>query len=492
MSLVSLVSQIQTLARCGVWEWDISRNELTWSPELRAILGVAEDASVTFEEWLAHVHPDDLSTVKGYFTRARRERGEATIEYRVIRGEQVRTLLARLRSMTRDDGTIYCVGIDQDITESKAVAARVVFSDRMVSIGTLAGGVAHEINNPLATISANLQLLADTYDMSLIEESLRAVDRIRTIVRGLKAFSRGNDDKRQSIDLVRVLELAISLTSSEVRHRARLVSKLDPVPWIRADEGRLGQVFINLLVNAAEAIPDARAAENEIRVDAHTDAAGWAVVEISDTGRGIARDIQPRVFDPFFTTKPVGQGTGLGLSICHGIVRALGGDITFRTELGRGTTFIVALPPSEAPAVRPSPPPITILPGRRAAILLVDDESTFVSSMRRLLAAEYEVMTASSGREALDRINNGEHFDVILCDLMMPEMTGAELHAALVERDPEQAKRMIFVTGGAFSPASQVFLESITNPCFEKPCDLRKLREAIRLLVDTDETVRRI
>src|SRR5688572_6698284 len=197
---MSLLSHVQTLAHFGVWEWDISRNELSWSQELRAMLGVPTDVPVSFEVWLAHVHPDDLSTVKGYFTRARRERGEAAIEYRVVNGDEVRTLHSRLRSMTRDDGTAYVVGIDQDITESKAVAARVVFSDRMVSIGTLAGGVAHEINNPLATISANLQLLADTYDTSLIEESLRAVDRIRSIVRGLKAFSRDNDDKRQSID----------------------------------------------------------------------------------------------------------------------------------------------------------------------------------------------------------------------------------------------------------------------------------------------------
>ena len=483
---MSVLAEIQSLARFGVWEWNVTGNQVTWSEELCRILEVPLDAPPTFELWLSRVHPSDLTTVKSYFTRARRERGEHDIEYRVVRttGETV-TLHSRLRSRATPDGGIHVVGVDQDITECKETSARVVFSERMVSIGTLAGGVAHEINNPLATIAANLILLGETYDTSLIDESRKAVERIRTIVRGLTAFSRGNDDRRESIELRRVLELAISLTSSEIRHRAKLVTRFDRVPWIAANEARLGQVFINLLVNAAEAIPEGNAADNEIRVSCLTDDAGWAVVEISDTGRGISRDIQPRVFDPFFTTKPVGQGTGLGLSISHGIVRSLGGDITFRTERAKGTTFVVALPPSQPPARKPTPPPIAEGDRRRYSVLVVDDEALFANSLRRVLASEHDVRVTTSGREALTWLQAGERFDVILCDLMMPELTGPELHAALLQLDPEQARRMIFITGGAFSPASQAFLERITNPCFEKPCDLAALRAAVRALADS-------
>ena len=482
---MSLLGEVESLAHFGVWEWDATANELSWSRELYRILDLAPDAPPSFERWLSRVHPDELTVVKSYFTRARRERGVQEIEYRVVRADgEARTLHSRLRSEAID-GVIRVVGIDQDITESKQVAARVVFSDRMVSIGTLAGGVAHEINNPLATIAANLTLLARGYDRSLIEESQAAVERIRNIVRGLTAFSRGDADRRESIDLRRVLELAISLASSEIRHRAKLVTRFEPVPWIAADEAPLGQVFINLLVNAAEAMPEGNANGHEIRVGCFTDAAGWAVVEISDTGRGIPEKIQPRIFDPFFTTKPVGQGTGLGLSISHGIVRALGGDITFRTEPGRGSAFIVALPPAAAPARAPTPPPVASDESHRRTILIVDDEALFASSLRRLLAHEHAVTVTTSGRDALARLSAGERYDVILCDLMMPELTGAELHAALLELDPEQARRMIFITGGAFTAASQAFLDRVPNPCFEKPCDLAQLRAAVRALADS-------
>jgi signal transduction histidine kinase/CheY-like chemotaxis protein len=475
------LAEAEELARMGVWEWDVTKNELWWSAELFRILGVATYHKPSFELWLSNVHPDDLSTVKAHFTRARRERGEHAIEYRVIEPGTglVKTIQARLRSTTDR-----VIGVDQDSTANKEVAARVVFSDRMVSIGTLAGGVAHEINNPLATIAANLQLLAECYDTSLIETSLEAVDRIRSVVRGLTAFSRHGADNHTTIDPARALEIAISLSSSEIRHRAKLITELQLLPFVQADAAKLGQVFINLLVNAAEAIKEGNANENEIAVRTHTDAAGWAVIEISDTGGGIPRDISARIFDPFFTTKPVGQGTGLGLSICHGIVRSLGGDIAFRTERGKGTTFTVALPPS-TDRITPPPPTRTITANlqRRGSVLIVDDEVAFATSLRRVLTSEHDVSVVASGREALARITSGERFDVILCDLMMPEMTGAELHAALVETDADQAERMIFITGGAFTPTSQAFLERVTNRSFEKPCDLGVLRAAIRALV---------
>ena len=476
------LDEVEALAGLGVWTWNVTRNELAWSLGLRQLLSVGDDAP-SFELWLARVHPDDLSTVKSYFTRMRREAGTHTIEYRVIEPTgTVRTIHTRARATAER-----VIGVDQDITQTKETAARVVFSDRMVAIGTLAGGVAHEINNPLAIISANLQLVADGAELSLVGEAQRAADRIKTIVRGLTAFSRSTDDQRKSIDLARVLDLAISLTGGAIRHRARLITDVAPVPWVRADESRLGQVFINLLVNAMEAIPEASATpQHEIRVSARTDAAGWAIVEVSDTGGGIPSDVQARVFDPFFTTKPVGQGTGLGLSICHGIVRSLGGDITFRTVSGKGTTFSVALPPAETPAPRtPGGTPFVPDGTRRGRVLIVDDEVLFANSLRRLLAAEHDVTIASSGADALAQLQGGAQFDVILCDLMMPGMTGAELHAALSEAVPEMTARMVFITGGAFSPASQAFLDRVSNRCFEKPCDIGLLRAAVRALVNS-------
>ena len=187
----------------------------------------------------------------------------------------------------------------------------------------------------------------------------------------------------------------------------------------------------------------------------------------------------PRLFEPFFTTKPVGKGTGLGLSICHGIVRSLGGEIDVRSDLGKGSVFRVALPPAtshaELAALPHEPAP------QRGKLLIVDDDLLFSGSLRRLFANECDVTVVNSGRDALDRLRAGERFDVLLCDLMMPEVSGVELHAELLHIAPEQTSRMIFLTGGAFSRSSQQFLESVKNRWFEKPCNLHELRSAIRL-----------
>ena len=488
-----LLAEVQALVHVGIWEWDLATNELYWSDELFQILGLAPNEIVpSFEALLARIHVDDQTSVKANLSRSARPGCPASAyEYRIVRASgELRTIQARVRSWLDDAGTVLrVVGTEQDITESKEMASRMVFSDRMVSVGTLAGGVAHEINNPLATISAQLQFLAETHDDAGTRDARQAVERIRKIVRGLSAFSRVDEDLRSPLDPKQILELAISLSSNELRHHARLVKQLGATPHVNANEARLGHVFLNLLVNAAEAIPEGHAGKHEIRVVTRTDEAGWAVIEVHDTGVGIPRDVQARIFDPFFTTKVVGQGTGLGLSICHGVVRSLGGEITFRTEPGVGTVFTVALPPTNdlARRRRISKSP-SVASETRGSVLVVDDDVPFTHSLRRLLGTEHDVTIVHSGREALSRLDAGRRFDVILCDLMMPELTGAELHAVLAERCPTVADSMIFITGGAFTPASQQFLERITNLCFEKPCDINELRAAVRRRVAASRT----
>jgi len=479
-----VLREAQALVRFGVWEWDLATDKLAWSEELYRIFGVSRDAvPPTFDALLGWVHPDDHATLRSHLMHARRDGAEHTVEYRIVRPDgEVRVLQGRARATLDDHGAPRrVIGTDQDITESKELVARVVFSDRMVSVGTLAGGVAHEINNPLAVISANLELLAHSHENELTREALQGVERIRAIVRGLMLFSRADLDRRAKLDLHRVLELAIGITANEIRHRARLVRQLGTPPMVDGNEARLGHVFINLLINAVEAIPDGYADRNEITVTTSSDDAGWAVVEIRDTGAGIAPGLLGRIFDPFFTTKPVGKGTGLGLSICHGIVRSLGGGIGVRSELGRGSVFRVTLPPTLTATPRPAEPVTTSeYTPQRGKLLIVDDEVLFSSSLRRLFSNEHDVTVANSGREALDQLSTGDRFDVILCDLMMPEISGVELHAELLRIAPEQAHRMIFLTGGAFSRSSQQFLESIQNRWFEKPCNLHELRSAIR------------
>jgi PAS domain S-box-containing protein len=391
------------------------------------------------------------------------------------------------------------VGVARDITEQKAAQAQLLVADRMVSVGTLAAGVAHEINNPLAAVIANLELAArdfedlvaeapDSATAEYLREELRdareGAERVRLIVRDLKLFSRGEDDSRGPVDVHRVLDSSVRMAWNEIRHRARLDKVYGPIPEVEANESRLGQVFLNLLVNASQAIPEGTADQQVIRIVTRTDASGRAIVEISDSGPGIPPDVFPRLFTPFFTTKPVGVGTGLGLSICHRIVSGLGGDIVAESSPGKGALFRVILPPAHsATAILEPVAPVVAPAPRRGHVLIVDDEAVLARSLQRALTHEHDVVVATRAEQALARIAAGERFDVILCDLMMPQMTGMQLHDAIAPLAADQAKAMVFLTGGAFTPEAQAFLARIVNPRFDKPFDVTALRNAVNEMI---------
>jgi PAS domain S-box-containing protein len=386
------------------------------------------------------------------------------------------------------DGHRYFHGIARDIGDRKRLEAQLVLTARLASVGTLAGGVAHEVNNPLAFILSNLEYAlaalrkggGDPELIRALEDARDGGQRIRDIVQGLQSFAR-RSDVQETLDLREVVEATVNMARNELRHHAHLVLDVRPAPRVRASAHGLGQAFLNLLVNAAQAIPEGHATENEVRVRILTGADGRAVVEISDTGVGIAPEILPRIFDPFFTTRPIGAGAGLGLSMCHGIVADAGGEISVDSTPGKGTTFRVSLPPAPPEAEEPAAatPVAAPVAQRRGRILVVDDEPLVGAAIARLLSTEHEVATRTSAREALDELLAGTTYDAILCDLMMPNMTGMELHARLAERSPADARRMIFLTGGAFSTAAQDFIERTGIEPLEKPIDLALLRARV-------------
>jgi CheY-like chemotaxis protein len=382
------------------------------------------------------------------------------------------------------------VAVFRDVTAERAAQARMLVSERMASLGTLAAGVGHEINNPLMSVLGNLEMAIGDLrkirrehgDIDFLElgEELRdakeAGERVRNIVRDLKLFSRTDEETRGEVHVEKVMESSLRMVWNEIRHRAQLVRDFKPVPAVLANESRLGQVFLNLVINAAQAIPEGRANQNEIRVATSVAADGRVRIEVSDTGSGMTPEVIGRIFTPFFTTKPIGVGTGLGLAICHQLVTAVGGDITVDSTPGRGTTFTVLLPPmavphgvaaSEAPPVRPS------LIGK---VLVIDDDVMVATTIRRALR-EHDVVALSDPLEAIRQIDAGQRFDVILCDLMMPNITGMDVHAELMRRAPEMAERMVFITGGAFTEQAREFLEH--RPSVEKPVDLETLRALI-------------
>jgi signal transduction histidine kinase len=372
--------------------------------------------------------------------------------------------------------------------ESRALREQLILSERLSSIGLLAAGVAHEINNPLAAIISTLDYVADVCGGASVvtskelEDPIRdareAADRMRDIVQDLRMFSHVRRGSRGPVDLRRVVESSARLARNEVRHHAQLVKELGPVPLVDGDDARLGQVFLNLLVNAAQAIPEGHAANNQIRVVTRTAEDGRAVVEVRDTGSGIPPEIRKRIFEPFFTTKPRGVGTGLGLAICRNIVDELGGELRVESDGGKGSTFTVVLPPSTASAgvQTPSTQPPT---GPRGRVMMLDDEPVVGRSVARMLRGEQEVVVVTAGREALALIERGERFDAILCDVMMPELTGYEFYELAVALDASLARRFVFLTGGAFTPRAAEFLARVQCPRVEKPFERATLREAL-------------
>jgi PAS domain S-box-containing protein len=386
------------------------------------------------------------------------------------------------------------VAVFRDVTQQKKAQAQLMVSDRMASVGMLAAGVAHEINNPLAALLANLQFLdedlrAHLEELGAVSPRLREIqealseaqvasDRVRLIVKDLKIFSRADEDKRGPVDVERVLESSLRMAWNEVRHRARLIKEFGSVPPVHANEARLGQVFLNLIVNAAHAIAEGRADAHRITA-ATREHDGWVVIEIRDTGPGIPPEVLAQLFTPFFTTKPVGQGTGLGLVICERIIRDLGGRITVDSKVGEGTVVTVWLRPhrgSDKPEVaRAAVPKAT----RRGHVLVVDDDPATGRSVKRALGFEHDVVLLEDARQALAAVAAGSVFDIILCDLMMPLMTGAEFFHQLEKLRPGLAERVVFLTGGAFTTAARTFLDQVANPRIDKPFDVAHLRSIV-------------
>ncbi|MGC4094609.1 MAG: ATP-binding protein [Polyangiaceae bacterium] len=274
---------------------------------------------------------------------------------------------------------------------------------------------------------------------------------------------------------------------NEIRHRAHLVRHFESVPGIEGNENRLGQVFLNLLLNAAQAIPEPSTENNEIAVSIRPDGAA-VVIEVADTGTGIEPTQQKRIFEPFYTTKH-GTGTGIGLSICLSIVTELGGQLTVRSQLGKGTVFRVVLPAVTAP-VSSIPPRVEPAATKRARILAIDDEAQLCRLIQRLLGPQHDVHVYTDAREAvaLLRDENAPAFDVVFCDLMMPRMSGIDFYRELQRIAPPLKQRTVFLTGGAFNSQAREFLSGVTNRVIEKPFSAASLHSAIAHLLESDPT----
>jgi CheY-like chemotaxis protein len=319
---------------------------------------------------------------------------------------------------------------------------------------------------------------------SMLQDALVAAHRVREIVQSMRLLARGDTVQRARVNVANCLEQSIAFAANTLRCRARLVRDVAPDLYVEANAAQLSQVFVNLLANASHALVDEEAGRNEIRVTARREGER-ALIEIADNGHGISEELQSRIFEPFFTTKETGEGMGLGLSICRNIIEGLGGAIGVSSRVGQGTVFRVLLPvaaaaaPARLPA-DPKPPSSVPASGVRPRLLIVDDEQAVTMLLRHALAGEaYDVTAVASGREALTALQQ-QKFDLILCDLMMPEMTGEDVYLEATRVQPELASRFVFLTGGAFTPRGRQFIASVDAPVLEKPFEVGPLRALLR------------
>ena len=403
------------------------------------------------------------------------------------------------------EGAPAVLGTALDISERKrneGLNRRLIHSDRLAAIGQLSSGVAHEINNPAAFVVANLTGLFSLLDRieraegrmsaaellearDMVKDSLEGIERIHAIAKSLKTFARIEHDDVELVDPNEVLAGACAIVADEIRGRTRLLKQLEPLPRVAADPGKLSQLFINLLLNAAQAI-DAQSAEpREIRcTSSYRD--GWIRIAIADTGCGMPESVRSRVFEPFFTTKP--KGSGLGLALCADIVRRHSGEIRVQSEPGKGSVFEVRLPGdtglvmSQKPQFASEAPS----PARRARVLVIDDEEMLLKAYRRMLSQRHDVVVARGGANALELLRIDHDFDVVLCDLMMPDIDGKAVYEMLSSVSPALAARVIFCSGGAFSSRLSDFVSGLPNVTLDKPFTA----DALALAVDTARTRR--
>jgi two-component system cell cycle sensor histidine kinase/response regulator CckA len=393
------------------------------------------------------------------------------------------------------EGEPSVLALVRDLTERHRLETEIRARDRLASVGRLAAAIGHEINNPLAYVMCNIEVALRKLDSAreadraavrrLLTEAGEGAERIRRIVRDLRTFSQSDRDETGPVDVARVLDSCIAMAAHEIRHRARVRKGYGALPPVLGNDARLGQVFLNLLINAAQAIPEGRADDNEIAIDARPEGDA-VVITVRDTGTGIDPAARDRLFEPFFTTKPPESGTGLGLSICRSIVSSVGGSIRLEPGPRCGTIATVVLPCASRSSREPCESAAPPRQARACRVLVVDDEPQVAKAVAALLPPEAEAVVATTGEAALERLEGGEVFDIVLCDVMMPAMSGMDVYERARRTRPGVERRFVFMTGGTFTARSAQFLASVPNARLDKPFSAAQLGEALARVLEAE------
>jgi two-component system, NtrC family, sensor kinase len=397
-------------------------------------------------------------------------------------------LLAREHSLRLEAEAL----AQQRTRELIAAQEKLVQSEKLAVAGQLAAGVGHEINNPLSFVLGNLHFALEALgalsgplsSTEVLQEPIEALrdartgaERIRGILTDLKRFARADESLLAPVDVTESLEFSLSMAMPHLRHRAQVERRYSPVPKVLANEAKLGQVFLHLLMNAAQAMPEGDVAHHQITLSTRMED-GRVVVEVSDTGRGMMPEVLERAFEPFFTTKSMGEGMGLGLSICLGLVQSMKGELSATSKPGVGSTFRVVLPTSTQQTQILTPTAVAKAT-RRRRVLIIDDEPGIAAVFRRIIGRSHEVVVVQSGREALALLEKDDAFDRIFCDLMMADLTGMDVYDALASHRRDCLERFVFMTGGSFTERARTFLQTVPFPRIDKPFDPQHIRDLV-------------
>jgi two-component system cell cycle sensor histidine kinase/response regulator CckA len=378
----------------------------------------------------------------------------------------------------------------RDITERKKLEVWLRAEDRLASVGLMAAGIAHEVNNPLTYALCNVDLLrarigamppsAATSELNEMLDHVReGVERAVQVAREVTMFSRGERDRTTLLDVHRILDSCANLASVHLRGHARLVKHYGAVPSVLGHGERVGQIFLNLLINAAQAIPPGHEAQNTVTVTTSAQESDAVLVEVRDTGTGIPSEHMAHIFEPLFTTKP--EGTGLGLAISRALVVEEGGSLSVESEFGKGSCFRVVLRAAPPDETRPDKTRVPEVRATGKRILVVEDEP-HLAKVLGLVLSSHVVTLAASGREALDKLRAGERYDLIVTDLSVGDVDGFALFEAIRAEWPGQESRVIFMSGDAFTQRARAFFRAIPNPVIEKPFESRHLLDVVDTL----------
>lgn len=435
----------QQISKIGTFEWNIQAHAITWSAELESLYRRQPgELNGQFDAWLNTLHPDDRDRIEQEFTQAVERGREFSTEFRILTPAQHVRWISVQSSIFNDASghPLRMIGIHMDITEKKKLEEQFLRAQRLESLGTLASGIAHDLNNILTPILVVVQLLPlklpDLSDQNrqMIETLDASARRGAQLVKQILSFTRGVEGKRVSLQVSHLLIEIEKLVLQTLPKSIDIETDIKPNLWtVSGDVTQLHQVLMNLCVNARDAMPEGGhlsiRAENwvldEEQAKAYLGAiaGSYVAITIMDTGIGMAPDVLDRIFDPFFTTKPIGKGTGLGLSAVLGIVKSHGGFVDVQSQTGNGSTFTVFLPANQSGQDDSASEP-SLHPGNQELILIADDEVAIREVARIMLESyNYRVLTAGNGMEAIALF--AEHKDDIHCvlmDMMMPEMDG--------------------------------------------------------------------